>query len=335
MEESTASSSAHAGLYQLPNELLVQIFSHFPTRVLLPVTSVSHRLHDVVLRLLHHRLLVAASLKDQRLILECYHPSAQYFAPQLSCTYLGTEGLSGQFEGEGSIYQDVESRGRLGKLAGLYSKFRPVKPSEDGKVYRPHPAGGVPGHPNTSTWYPTAPVMDDSSSHERPRDASGGVELVSQLVSLDSHELFSQLCTVTNLVRDAPQRGLFHSFVTVGEGVVRVWRSWLAEQAAKQPSLELLQIDGMGRPPDNEDADDRMLWVDSGKNVGMRVRVKERRWRREQPILMHRDEEVPVSYSLDHEELLIRTTHLLLMVEESLQSERDVSGKAIVFGSFR
>lgn len=37
----------------------------------------------------------------------------------------------------------------------------------------------------------------------------------------------------------------------------------------------------------------------------------------------------------DHDvELLIRTTHLLLMLEKSMLQEDNSSGKAVVFGSF-
>ncbi|KAI9756666.1 MAG: hypothetical protein M4579_003755 [Chaenotheca gracillima] len=334
MEAPPSPRQQRSSLLQLPNELIIYIFSCLPTRVLLPVTSVSHRFHDIILRILHHRLLLAASLKDQRVILECYHPSAQYFAPQLSCTYLGTDGLSDQIEGEGSIYQDVEKTGRLGKLAGLYSRFRPVKPSEEGRVYWPHPAGDVPGHPNTSTQYPTGPLPAESTDQRSGAAAMKGVELVTQIVTLDSHELFSQLCTVTSLVRDAPRRGLFHSFVTIGEAVVRVWRTWLAEQARHTSAISAVETEVNGRLTNDQDPAKRMLWFDSSQNLGLLLRVRERQWRRPQPILMHRDEEQPVSYFLDYEEFLIRTTQLLLRFEES-QSMDDPSGKAIVFGSFR
>ncbi|TKA57845.1 hypothetical protein B0A49_10607, partial [Cryomyces minteri] len=66
----------------------------------------------------------------------------------------------------------------------------------------------------------------------------------------------------------------------------------------------------------------------------IKFRVKERRWRRDNPILFQSDDEVAVSYSIEYEELLIRTTHLLLKVEKSLLQEHNHSGKAVVFGSF-
>jgi len=47
--------------------------------------------------------------------------------------------------------------------------------------------------------------------------------------------------------------------------------------------------------------DERMMWIDNGRNVGIRVVVKERKWRRDQPILISRDEDVAVSYAIGFE----------------------------------
>jgi hypothetical protein len=83
--------------------------------------------------------------------------------------------------------------------------------------------------------------------------------LVSQDIHLESHELFSQLCTRANLAKTSPRRGLFHSCVNIGEGILRVWRDWLADQA---------KCEGGG--------DGDVLWADSKKTVGLRVKVVER-----------------------------------------------------------
>ncbi len=80
-----------------------------------------------------------------------------------------------------------------------------------------------------------------------------------QDIYLESHELFSQLCTITNLVKVGPKRGLFLSCIIVGEGILRVWRDWLAERA---------------KAPDEEESE--ILWADSKKTVGLRLRVVER-----------------------------------------------------------
>jgi len=332
------------GIYALPNELLIPVLMPFPTCSLLALTTVSHRFHDLILRILHHRLIHAASLPDHKLVLECFHPSNKLSAPYLLCDYLGTDGLSDDTEGEGSLYKDVKRTGRLGKLGGLYSHFRPVLPEENRlKVRRPHPAGDVPGHPNTSTWFP-------GPSQQAPTFLNQ--DLVSIDVHLESHELFSQLCTITNLVKIGPKRGLFLSCVDIGDETVRIFRDWLAERAknngkhisSKEPLHDLKKLDIQADDKSSastivqddievEEHNKRMLWVDKYKNVGLRLRVVEKT-DTANPILLRRDEDAPVSYVLQYEELVIRTTHLLLNVEKSLFQEKQHSGKAIVFGSF-
>lgn len=127
-------------LFSLPNEVktppeiprrmltvqvFVQILTPFSTRDLLRLTTVSYRFHALVLRILHYRLLVAASLQEYKLILECFHPASKLTEPHVFCTYLGTDGLSDKHEGEGSLYENVETSQQLGRLTSLYSRFRP------------------------------------------------------------------------------------------------------------------------------------------------------------------------------------------------------------------
>lgn len=308
----------------------MQLLTPFPTRALLPLTVVSQRFHNIILRILHYRLLLAASLKEYRLILECYHPSTRFTEPYLFCTYLGTDGLSSKHEGEGSLYENCSNSGRLGKLGGLYSRFRPVRPEEEKNVSRPHPAGG--------DW--SAPIFSNDP------EASNAEKLVSHNVNLESHELFSQLCSITNLVKMGPRRGVFLSCVNLSDGVVRIWREWLAQQASKKTEEEIdPETTSIGAP------DGRMLWVDGKNNVGLKVRVSRKRWNRQIPVLLHRDDEESVSYSVELKgnvardalywlvnntfaELQVRTTHLLLAVEQSLEEQNNHSGKALIIGSF-
>jgi hypothetical protein len=166
-------------------------------------------------------------------------------------------------------------------LGGLYSRFRPERPEQEKKVPRPHPAGGAG----------TAYIYSNDLS-----EISGPENLVSHNVNLESHELFSQLCSVANLVEMGPRRGVFLSCVNLSEGVVRIWREWLAEQA-KQKERDAEgsgDISGKGRR-------DSMLWVDGRNNVGLKVRVSQKKWNRQYPILMHRDEDEAVSYSVELE----------------------------------
>ena len=228
-------------------------------------------------------MLVAASLEDLKLILECYHPSAQYTEPYLFCEYLGTPGLCDDIEGEGSVYWSAGGKGRLGELRGIYSRFRPTRPDADPPL-RSHPAGGAPG----SRTYTASPA------HER----LGMTDWVTQTINLDVNELFSQLCVSANLVKLGPRRGVFLSCIDVlRKTTPRIWRNWLAENAdekAESPSTSDLRPAELSNDLDGE----RILWVDTNKNLGIRVQVQERRWRRHTPVLMCKDEDQAVSYSL-------------------------------------
>jgi len=173
---------------------------------------------------------------------------------------------------------------------------------------------------------------------------------VTHNVSLDSHELFSQLCVVTNLVKVGPRREVFLSCVNVADGVIRIWREWLnaraKESRSKNPkSSQLLheanvveETEGSAHAElesgDNNGSDACVLWVDKSQNVGIRVMVSEKKWRRDAPLLIHKDEDLAVSFSMQYEELFVRTAHLLFAVERSLLEQSNVSGKAMIFGSF-
>ncbi|MCJ1445720.1 MAG: hypothetical protein MMC23_006225 [Stictis urceolatum] len=314
----TRASNGQSLLFQLPNEILAQSLGALPTSSLLPLTVTCTRIHDLIIRILHQRLLLAASLRDHKLILECYHPAAQYTEPYLFCEYLGTPGLSSTNEGEGLVYESGNHGSRLGKLAGLYSQFRPLRTEEGRRIPRQHPAGG--GMP---VW--TAP------GHV-PAEEKEANELVERRVSLDPEESFSQLRVQTNLVKPGPRAGLFENLVSVSDGLVRIWREWLKERAANGQNVASREGDGEDQ---SEGKAMRTLWMDHKTDIGLIVRIKEKKWRRAAPVLLHRDEEPAVTYSMEYEELLVRTTHLLLAVEESSkQDQNEERGKAMVFGAF-
>ena len=232
-------------------------------------------------------------MEDHKLILECFHPSAKLTTPGLVCDYLGTDGLSDDVEGQGQLYDDVEKTGRLGKLAGLYSHFLPVGAEQERcPRRRRHPAGDVPGYPDGSTSYPGI------TAHEFD-------QVPSQIINLEPHELFSQLCTIANLVKVVPNVGFLLSCVTIGEGVIRVWRDWLAAHAVlpegkgKMPSREPFPHATSSMPTADENGS-RMLWLDNAKNVGIRLRVIERE-DLGTPILMSIAEDAHVAYSIEYE----------------------------------
>ncbi|KAA8564189.1 hypothetical protein MFRU_065g00210 [Monilinia fructicola] len=280
------------GIASLPNELILNSLSLLSTRELLPIASTCHRFHNSIIRIIHHRLLAAASLKDYKLVLECYHPSTKDDTPHLFCDYIGTDGLSDDFVGEGDLYKDVEDTGRLGKMFSLYSHFRPVQP-EKVMVWTKSPVGGV--EPGLLT-----------KSEE---------ELVSQNLDLESYEYFSQLCTSTRLAKLEQKRGSFQSCGNLGKGVLRVFRGWLSDRAEADEK----HIDTP------EECENRVLWADAERCVGLRLKVHKRE-EAPAPLMLGRDEEPTVSYTLQYEELVIRTTQLLLNIEDSLTREVQNSG---------
>ena len=256
-----------------------------------------------MLRVLHGRLLAAAALTDYKLILECFHPASKNLNPYLYCDYLGTPGLSDTTQGQGLVYHAEENIGRLGKLGGLYSRFRPIRPEEEHRIFVRQPVGddasggeglgggggGVAAPQESSSPpppYSFPSTINDSMGASRSSSGDGGGGLVSHNINLDTDERFSQLCVVTNLIKLGPRRGVFRSFVNVSEGLVRVMRDWLGKRAH-----------ALGA----EDGETRTLWLDAQENVGIRVRVTERSWRRAAPVLLHRDEDPAVSYLVEYE----------------------------------
>ncbi|KAL8735205.1 MAG: hypothetical protein Q9166_001081 [cf. Caloplaca sp. 2 TL-2023] len=284
--EGPKKSARSFAISDLPNELLIHILTPFPTVSLLQLRLLSHHFQKVIIRIVHQRLLLAASLEDRKLILECYHPSAQYTEPYLFCDYLGTPGLSNEKEGQDSLFKHLKVE--RGQLKHLYSRFRPTRADADTRVVRPHPAGDVPGSR-------TSPLDQESSSKAELQQ----LDLVTHNVSFDAHELFTQLSITAALVQVGPRRGVFLSFIdVVDKRTPRVWREWLAEKAKEgntgSPTLpdETAEVDNQSSST---------IWVDQGRTMGLKVRVKERKWKGTAPILMHKDEDPAISYSLDLE----------------------------------
>jgi hypothetical protein len=315
------------------------------TPELLPLSTISHRIYTLILRILHNRLVAAAELHPRKLLLECFHPSAKLTEEPYFCSYRGTDGLT--------LYnEDTNDIGRLGAMYNMYSSFRPRRRDleAEGRKVRPRP-GDVPG----SRTYP------DTVQYRLEGEA------VKQTLSLESHELFTQLVAQAHLAT-TDQRGRPMNFVEIEDSVIRVWRDWLKDMAARGPTAnaqvpqEMVEELDKGKEVAKEVSeqtldleDSRILWASPRKNSGIRFNVRERKLRRDVPILIRTDEkDMPVSYEIDYDgesnqvflafrhvsgvanagaEFFVRTSHLLLMLEQSMVQE-DNSGKAVVFGSF-
>ncbi|KAH8900305.1 F-box domain-containing protein, variant [Thozetella sp. PMI_491] len=292
----------------IPNEILLGILDGLSTRDLLPLAQVSRHFMAAVLRILDHRLTQASRLPDQRLILECYHPSAKISTPYFFCDYLYTSPL----EVGGTEEEAGDGRG-LSTLNSLYSRFRPVVQEENRRARLRYPTQAQ------------AAVQAGSQDDAGPSQPRPEPERPAHDIAFDDGELFSQLCTVANLVKVGPKRGLFLSHVNISDAVIRVWRHWLAEQAVR---TQAGAVEGH--------LDDGILWADSRtRNVGLRFRVVEHEVAPQHgaPVLVGADEDLPVAYRLEYDELLVRTNQLLLMVEKSEEQEVATSGKAIVIAS--
>ncbi|KAI2464095.1 hypothetical protein F4781DRAFT_86483 [Annulohypoxylon bovei var. microspora] len=283
-----AMAPSQLSIDSLPNEIIIHVLNSFPTRSLLPLAAVCHRFHGLVGRIHYSRLIEASKLQDHEMILECYHPSEKLSTPELFCEYLGTDGLT-----------EAGDEAYLGELNKLYTRFRPYLGEEQPRPRNPWKTGTV-------------------EEILKPR-------LPTHQIFLDSSELFSQLCTVTNLVKVGPRNGLFTSLANVTDSVVRVWRDWLKRAAENTAAGTQQQA--------NLDMDDpSILWTNSSKTVGLRFKVVEDE-SVPAPILFGRDEDPSVSYTLVYEELLIKANWLLLSYETSEAQQVTHAGKAVVIAS--
>ncbi|KAI9718304.1 MAG: hypothetical protein M1828_006768 [Chrysothrix sp. TS-e1954] len=211
----------------------------------------------------------------------------------------------------------------------MYSSFRPrrrTSPDRKAKILRRHPAGDVPGSRTH------VPAEAASASQGRSTAALPDEEFVKQIVHLDAGSVFTQLSAITSLAQSGPRRGFLSSILPVSEGVIRVFREWLAEQnstseqrknkeresvetACDRLDAQLGKTSKANYAPSAPDPFDGVLWVNDGQNVG--------------------DEEIPVSYELQFEEVLVRTRHLLLATELSPHEHQKFPEKTMIFGEFR
>jgi hypothetical protein len=259
---------------------------------------------------IHGRLHIAAGLDGQTLYLECFHPSASSTASKFFCTSLGTDGLH-------DVLDDIDDRyvGQIERMGNLFSRFRPQHKEPDVRVVRRHPAGDIPGsrtHGASSSGDIARPQSDDDPSNF----------VVTETVTVDAHDLFSQLTTLAFLGKREASRGLLVSMQEVCEGTIRVWRDWLAKhcECKKWTDGEPIAVhhDTPGSPQGGKGsararvdsvtsnagptADSGVLWVNTrAQNVGIRFKVKEQSWRRNKPILYSSDVEVAVSYRVQFE----------------------------------
>ncbi|KAJ6191679.1 hypothetical protein N7519_001700 [Penicillium mononematosum] len=331
-------------LNSLPNEVFIQILSDFSTRTLLPLTSVNHRFHALVLRILHYRLLLSMPLKEYKLLLECFHPSSKLTEPHVFCKYLGTDGLNERHDETGLLYENIDAAHHLGRVTGLYSRFRPEVSSDD------EDERGTIG--SKSGFSPGRMLLYSEVVGFIRADINGGREgkgedAVIREVTLNGYEDFSQLCVVANLVQVKPGTSLLLSASTIEDGFVRLWREWLRGQSGRMKKTTEIDWE---EDSERMSFDDDILWVDMSKTVGLKMHVRPKAWDPSLPVLIQddRNDDSWVGYEVilegeslllwratrvDLIELHIRSTRLLMAVEQSKEEQKIHQTNAMVIGA--
>ncbi|CAP82899.1 Pc15g00130 [Penicillium rubens Wisconsin 54-1255] len=332
-------------LNSLPNEIFIQILSDFPTRALLPLMSVNHRFRALVLRILHYRLLLSMPLKEYKLLLECFHPSSKLTEPHVFCKYLGTDGLNERHDETGLLYENIDAAHHLGRVAGLYSRFRPEVSSdeEDERGTIRSKFAFSPGRMLLLSEVVGFIRADINGGRE-----GQGEDAVIREVTLDGYEDFSQLCVVANLVQVKPGTSLLLSASTIEDGFVRLWREWLRDQSGRKEKTAEIDWE---EDSERMFSDDDILWVDMSKTVGLKMHVRPKAWDPSLPVLIHQDDrndDAWVGYEVilegeslllwrssrvDLIELHIRSTRLLMAVEQSKEEQKIHQTNAMVIGA--
>lgn len=160
-----------------------------------------------------------------------------------------------------------EKTSALSDLQRLYASFKPTFAEENRRPRR---------------------IRARFTETQAPEDAEE--DAATQHIHLDDGELFSQLCAVTNLVKEGPKRGLFISHVNIVDGVVRIFRNWLAEMASKQDSSSV----------DSES----IVWIGGQNDVGIRFRVVPAA-SETMPLISGPDDDPPVHYTMVYEGRLL------------------------------
>lgn len=238
------------------------MLAHFSATDLTRLCLVNRRFGSLVCRLLHRRLLAVASLPADDLIFECFTPAAKLSTPSLDCRYVATKTRRPGDSGV-ELFEPAEDESpSLDSLGRMYSVFRPVV-SNDNRRPRRREDG------------PAAAEDEDEDEDED--------DTATELAHLDADQLFEQLCAVTNVVKPGPRPGLFLSHVNISDGVLRLWRDWLADMA-----------------DDGSNARHKILWVDAGQTIGLRMRVTHGPAGR-MPVLSGPDDYPPISYRLEYQ----------------------------------
>ncbi|KAM3440835.1 hypothetical protein MY4824_001962 [Beauveria thailandica] len=326
-----ARAEKQADAVQRESQILIAILDHLPLKALLKATLLCRAIHLLAVHTLQRRLLAVSSRPGRHeVMLECYHPSLKISTPYLSCRPLGarhptTDCSATRREDE---EEDEEAPPTsLGQVCQLYASFLPVVTEENRR------------RRNRNMAWPVSVRDGGPPGAAAAAAAAAADQVATQQLPFDDGALFSQLCVALNLVTPhgcQRHRGIFVSHYNMSEHVVRVFRRWLEESMAgddgeRTPSP--WDPTAPTAPPPPPLASSRILWVDAARTIGLRFRVSPGPAER-MPLLSGTDEEDPaVSYTLTCQELLIRSTSLLMAVEASANKEMEPSHNSIILSS--
>lgn len=240
-------------------------------------------------------------LDGHTMYLECGPPAARWQQSKVSCTSLGTDGLDELTR----CVQDQDQGGEVGlirRMAGLYTRFRPMNRELDFLSMGGLRFGDIPG----SRTYMAAEAL-------AAKVAADG-DVVARTIGIDADMPFSQLQTYAYLGRRESTRGLICSIQNLCEGTIRVWRDWASKQCRSkrwsdgEPVAIIHSGDDLsGKQKATESAESprpsqnpNILWTNSGSEVcGVKFGVQEQKWQRQNPVLWTNESDVPVSYRLE------------------------------------
>ncbi|KAK6542886.1 hypothetical protein TWF694_006825 [Orbilia ellipsospora] len=248
----------------LPRELLEEILSLMPTRSLVVASQTSKYIHDIATYILSRRLRRVLHTEGYRLIFEGYVAEDSLSHPYNHCEYTG-------------LHLGPESTAPAIKLISQPLFNYNDSETEEGEEE-------VNPLPKLYTHYTPTP-FDSSYENSVPNS------IASTTVTVDSGDLFTQVCVSGSLIK----RG---SVIPVFDTFFRVRRDWLDRAC--------------------EGKDGGVVWVGLGEDVGVRLKA---RGRRVVGPAVHsgvrgREEEPAVEYTIDYESLVVRATYLLEMVEK-------------------
>ncbi|KAF8421567.1 hypothetical protein BGX38DRAFT_1279992 [Terfezia claveryi] len=282
-----------ATLSSLPNELLTHILSYLPSLALLRLLPLSLRIQVLTIHLLHRRINTALALENHYLTFECYPPGERVATPVLHCTYLGTCRRSDAPlpPATSSTFTSATASTTPNSIpiGSLYCHFR-----------FKHALPFIP----TPSLIPTTTLPFFSAAFTTP------------------------LTVHSSLVRAESSR-LLTSAIEVFDKTIYVPHTWLMRAAER--TVELF---GASEAPLMHDTDesvnivddtgvwdkDRILWFGDHGLAGLKLRVTGRenlRQGQQQSLSTPVHTKPDVTYTLKYEQLMVKTVHLLVMLEKS------------------